>query len=351
MRSTIDNRLFDKLSALLSISVKQPRFLCLLVKATREHRIVEERFIELLEQCECAQDAVYPNQKLSDVKYFEVNFFSILFLSTFISVGIEKEKRIKYGVIIHAIRTIITCTDNILDDEEKGVVFLNAGIDHRVLDSIMLLLLCQRMISDVVRDVVNDKRQSGPIELELLDSLCSVAKGETLAGPRKNRQIQTPEKIIDNIHKKIGGELLRLALVVPLRNETMRSEPMRHIETGFLEIGLALQMLDDVTDFVADVTQGKANVLASVIVHKSLDSVYSMEELQEAAAQEQTDVHKCFGHSQRLVVNMSIAKAIEGFAMLAKANFPVNHDQAQDILKLMFHLRGLDKEWMQSEYS
>jgi geranylgeranyl pyrophosphate synthase len=350
MKNTIENSLFDKLSVLLSISVKQPKFLYLLVKATREHRTVEERFTELLSQCKCANNAVYPNRKLSDIKYFEKNFFSILFLSTFISAGIEKESRIKYGVIIHAIRTIITCTDNILDDEDKGTVFLNAGIDNRVLDGIMLSLLCQKMISDTIRDVVNHKSKSGQIESELLDSICSVAKGETLAAPSRNNQIKTPEDIIENIHKKIGGELLRLALVVPLRNEKNLSDPMRYIEAGILKIGLALQMLDDVTDFVEDVNQGKANLLASVIIYKSLDGIYSIEQLQAMTAKEQIETGECFKQSQSFAVNMSMAKAIEGFDLLSKADFPINHEQSIDIIKLMFHLRGLDNEWMQSEY-
>lgn len=351
MKNNIENSLFDKLSGLLSITVKHPKFLYLLVKATREHRAVEERFANLLSQCECAHNAVYPNQKLSDIKYFEKNFFSILFLSTFISAGIEKDYRVKYGVIIHAIRTIITCTDNILDNEEKGAVFLNAGIDNRILDNTMLSLLCQRMISETIRDVVKDESKSGRIESELLDSIYSVAKGETLASPGKTSQVKTPEDIIENIHKKIGGELLRLALVVPLRNEYKMPESLRNVEAGVLKIGLALQMLDDVTDFVEDVRQSKTNLLESVIICKSLDGSYSIEQLQAVATKEQIDVGKYFKQSKNFIVNMSITKAMEGFELLSKANFPVNHDQSKDILKLMFHLRGLDKEWMQSEYA
>ncbi len=51
--------------------------------------------------------------------YFRKNFFSITFLALYRSVGVPPERRLFYGVVNHAIRGVVTASDNILDDEYK----------------------------------------------------------------------------------------------------------------------------------------------------------------------------------------------------------------------------------------
>ncbi len=133
--------LLKKLSSLLKISFNQSGLVKLLSSAQKEHRLVEDKFSEMLCECECARNSVFPFKELNAFKYFEKNFFSILFLSIFKAVGIPEGRILKYGVILHALRIIITCTDNILDDENKGPVFLNAELDNPVLTTPCCLCL------------------------------------------------------------------------------------------------------------------------------------------------------------------------------------------------------------------
>ena len=44
---------------------------------------------------------------------------SITFLALYRSVGIPPERRLFYGVVNHAIRGVVTASDNLLDDEYK----------------------------------------------------------------------------------------------------------------------------------------------------------------------------------------------------------------------------------------
>ena len=93
--------LLKNLSSLLKISLNHPRLVILLSSAQKEHRRVEEKFAEMLSTCECGKNSVLHFKDLNPVKYFENNFFSILFLSIFKAVGLPEEKINKYGVILH----------------------------------------------------------------------------------------------------------------------------------------------------------------------------------------------------------------------------------------------------------
>jgi hypothetical protein len=341
--------LLKKLSSILKISFNQPGLVMLLSSAQKEHRLVEERFAEMLSECECARKSVFPFKELNAIKYFEKNFFSILFLSIFKAVGIPEERIMSYGVILHALRTIITCTDNILDNENKGPVFLNAELDNLVLNNTMLSLLAHKVMGQAIREVSHDAATATRIEANILDSICSIGKGENIT--KIDGVMPVPEEITNNVHMKIGGELLRLALIAPIENERELISELQHMESGILNIGIALQMLDDVTDAAEDLSHTKANYLASWIMYQGEDGIFSFEDLKEYADTSGQNFCTDFKHSVASVVNSAIEKALDGFNMFCCGGFPITRIQAVGILKLMFGLRGLAQEWKMSRYA
>jgi len=313
--------------------------------------VVEDTFASILARAKCGQNATYPNRRLSSVKYFETNFFSILFLSIFKAAGISQQNIIHYGVILHALRTIVTCSDNILDNEKKGPVFLNAGLSSTVLDNVMLTLMAHKSLEQSIRMVTESGAVADRIENALLDSLCSVAGGESMSNMDRFNGLPMPEEIIEKVHRKIGGELLRLALIAPLQNETELQPVLKNMEDGVLLIGTALQMLDDVTDVTEDLLANKANLLASWIVYKSCDEYWTYDQLNQRAAHDAADFKTLFPNSTAGVVNTAIEKALNGFDMLARGGYPINRSVATALLKLMFSLRGLSDEWHLSNYA
>ncbi len=341
--------LLKKLSSLLKMSLNQPGLVILLSSAQKKHRLVEERFAEMLSECECAKNSVFPFKELNAVKYFEKNFFSILFLSIFKAVGIPEERILKYGVILHALRTIITCTDNILDNENKGPVFLAVGIDNAVLNNTMLSLLAYKVMGQTIREVSHDAETAARIEAKILDSICSIGKGENVA--KIYDIMPVPRKITEDVHMKIGGELLRLALIAPMENERGFVGELQNIEAGVLGIGVALQMLDDVTDAAEDLSHIKSNYLASWIMYQEEDGIFSFDDLKEYADKNDQNFCTDFKRSVASVVNSAIEKALDGFDMLCCGGFPITRIQAVRILNLMFGLRGLTQEWKMSRYA
>lgn len=86
-----------------------------------------------------------------------VTFFSILFLTIFDAIGIEKRRQHLYGIILHAIRGIVTATDNILDDEVKGSVILQLQ-GGRVLPNILVLSMESGVLQEAIYELSGSEK-------------------------------------------------------------------------------------------------------------------------------------------------------------------------------------------------
>jgi geranylgeranyl pyrophosphate synthase len=336
-----------KYQEFMKLGFQGPRLLSLLNRAVQEHQQVEDLFAERIKQSRCGSGVIFPYRHLSKPLYFERNFFSILFLSIFISLDIPLNRRIRYGVILHCLRTIVTSADNILDQEKNGAVLLEENRSNPVLKNILLTLMSQTVICQTIREMVDTAAEAGRIESTLLDCMDSIAAGESMTSMQGRDEIPSPDELIRNVHEKIGGELLRLALVVPLEIEVTLREPLQLMEKGILAIGVALQMLDDVVDLEEDLHAEKTNLLASWIVHQVHEMTWP--QLHELEASGQFPAER-FERLRMDLINAAIEKALGGFDYLAQTGYPVKRNQARSILKIMFRLRGLEKEWNESAY-
>src|SRR5262245_48371165 len=64
----------------------------------------------------------FPHVRLTPLEYWGRNFFSILLMSVFEAIGISEERQRHYGLVLHALRGIVTAADNIIDGQNKGPV-------------------------------------------------------------------------------------------------------------------------------------------------------------------------------------------------------------------------------------
>ncbi len=337
---------YHRFQDFVKLGLQGPRLIALLNRAVKEHHFVENLFAEHMQRGVCGSHAEFPYVNLPRHQYFERNFFSVLFLSVFVSLDIPLYRRLRYGLILHCLRTIVTNADNILDKEQKGAVRLQSEQANPVLRNYLLTLMSQRILSQAIHEVTDSDAETARIEIKLVDSLYSIAAGESITSMADKDKIPHPETLIQTVHEKIGGELLRLSLVAPIENEKALSEPLHLAEKGILSIGVALQMLDDVVDIEEDLCANKTNLLASWIIHHG-DGSLTWKQLRQSQANAQFSISS-FAAIRMEVVNAAIQKALEGFHWLAQAGYPIKQNQAASVLKIMFRLRGLENEWNSS---
>ena len=169
-------------------------------------------------------------------------------------------------------------------------------------------------------------------------ALYSLAIGESIRELKDD--IEAPEEIIENIHKKIGGELLELAFIIPTINE---NNPKLEIsKNGIYQIGIALQMIDDICDFQEDIEAKKKNYLLSKIFH---NSSLSLKEVMELAFDKNFYNSTIYLNNYSEAIEEAIDTALYGFKILEDSGYPVNRDQGKIILEFMFKIRGLAKVW------
>ena len=250
--------------------LKHPGVALSLAKAAAKHRRIEGDFRNrLLAIAPTPAKMTFPYLDLPPLEYWQRNFFSILFLSIFDVLGIPRDRLLRYGLILHAVRGIVTAADNILDSEDNGAVKLTMA-GGRVLPNILLIQFQDALIHQVISELAGDATDQREKWAGLMAALYMI--GEEEAGDeRETESVLPPDKLLDEVHSFRGGRLLQLAFVVPELTETELRDQLAAARAAAHRIGLALQMLDDVTDLCEDVERRSHNVLRSWIVHNAPD--------------------------------------------------------------------------------
>lgn len=288
----------------------------------------------------------FPHLELSPQAYWERNFFSILFVSIFQSIGIERRRVRDYAAILHSVRGIVTATDNILDDESKGAVIveLRAG---RVLPNVLSMLMQNALLMERISRVAEDRSQAERSWGALLDALYAIGDEEST----EEAAVETvlpPKQLVDEVHRFRGANLLLLAFVVPEINEPDLASQMAHAKAGVFRIGMALQMLDNLSDFEEDIRRRNHNLLRSWLVHGGTDGQgksLSDAELSKLSQEQLKRPHESFPKATGEVMVLAIELALRGFDSLALAGHPLDRTTARELMAAMFRLRGLPHLW------
>jgi hypothetical protein len=315
-----------------------------LTTSAREHRRIETDFRQRLRDiCPAVEGIEFPHLGLPAAQYWQRNFFSILFLSIFDALGMPARKRRTYGLVLHAVRGIVTAADNILDNECKGAVRLdlNGGV---VLPNFVLTLLQQSMLDEIIADAAPDETARRRASAALTGALFEIAREES----QEEEDIETvlsPEELLDNIHSFRGGRLLQLAFVVPEITEPEFAGGIRRARAAIHRIGLALQVLDDLTDFGEDITRRNHNILRSWVVHRAPDGPTTVQSLLDIAEDDLAAPETIFPRATRDVLSLAIEMALEGFGRLHDLGHVIDRAAALDLIGMMFRLSGLPHLW------
>ncbi|MBI5556964.1 MAG: class 1 isoprenoid biosynthesis enzyme [Deltaproteobacteria bacterium] len=315
--------------------------------AAREHRKVEEKIQLLLDEFLDGKYIRDKGRRLGMARYAQKNFFSILFLSVYKALGIARERRMLYGVINHCLRGLVTGTDNLLDNEYKEMLPLNLPDEAVRFKSVMHILLFDRflfrMMNQLVDDGVVDRQVAAGINVALFGAMVPIGAGEAREEGGV-KEIISPAAILDSVHMYKGGKLLCLSFVAPLLVEKEQRERIVLAEQGIFCIGMALQVIDDLTDFYADLRDRRHNYLVSVIHHEGTVDERSV--LGQALAERSGDgpaIEETFQASVGLVMERAIGEALQGFELLARAGYWLDRQQAVRLIRQLFRLRGVQR--------
>jgi len=318
-----------------------------LYASLKEHRQVEADIFDLLTTT-LGKD--YVSQKKysrpNPLAYVQKNFFSILFLAIYRAIGIPPEKRKFYGMINHCLRGIVTGADNILDDEYKEMLPLNFPTPAVRFKSVMHILLFDRFLVQVTDKMAKQGLITGidpPVmQQKLFEALVPIG-AEEAHEEGGIYEILKPSEILSTVHMYKGGRLLCLAFVAPLLAEPTYHKDLELTEKGIYSIGLALQLIDDLTDFYEDIANTNHNYLVSSIYFRGSTSEKTSlnKAMQTSANTDKEPIETLFPESVRQVMEEAIGEALQGFAYLENAGFWVNSHQAYNLIKNLFVLRGV----------
>jgi hypothetical protein len=312
--------------------------------ATVRHRLIEKDFNQsLVKFCPTPRALRYPHLDLPPSQYWQRNFFSTLFLSIFDAIGISPERQHCYGKILHAVRGIVTVTDNILDDERKGSVWIDLG-NAKVLPNVLLLLLETGVLAELLRDLSDDRRVISSTWQALMHAMYALGAEESGEEARVE-DVLTPARLLDEVHRFRGGGLLCLAFVAPEINERHLSREIQLAKSAVSHIGLALQVIDDITDFDEDMRALNHNMLRSWIVHRQPDGPSTDVDLQALSSDVRREPELHFRTATHQVMSMAIDMAVDGFVSLQRLGHPVDRTAAFELIHAMFSLRGLERLW------
>ncbi|BCR06347.1 hypothetical protein DESUT3_34160 [Desulfuromonas versatilis] len=316
-----------------------------LYPALQEHRLVEAETRRLLEQTLEPRYLVPAGPAPGMLKYAQRNFFSTLFLAIYKAVGIDRERRLFYGVLNHAIRGIVTGTDNLLDDEYKEMLPLRFPAEATRFKSVMHILLFDRFLFQAVDEArergLVSREQGQRINREIFTAMVPIGEEEATEEGGV-RQVLPPEEILASVHMYKGGNLLRLAFVAPLLIEASLREPLAKADRGIYGIGMALQVIDDLTDFYDDLRDRRHNYLVSSVQHEgSAAERGRLDQLLRGENSAQSPIDRAFAESASRVMQRAIGEALDGFDRLHEAGFWLTRPRALELIRYLFRLRGV----------
>lgn len=316
-----------------------------LLQAANEHQDVEKailaRFATLLEP----RYQSSPKGKTNRLQYLQKNFFSSLFLSIYTAIGIPPQRRQFYGQINHCIRGLVTACDNLLDDEYKELLPFNFPEPAIRFKSVMHLLCLDRILEKIARQAVVDglirQHDLEPLLDAIFRAMVPIGAEEALEEGGIT-EILSPKAVLDSVHMYKGGKLLCLAFAAPLLLEGKHLGPLRLAETGIYQIGMALQVIDDLTDFYEDIQHQNHNYLLSMIHHAGdKNEQHNLSTILQEKGRGEDAVESLFPSTVKKVMAQAIGEALAGFASLETAGYWYKEKQAITIIRFLFTIRGV----------
>ena len=145
------------------------------------------------------------------------------------------------------------------------------------------------------------------------------------------------DEIINKIHTKIGGELLAVSMVVPY--ELYRNEKLCKFRKALFEIGLSLQLLDDIVDMKEDYLADTQNAFYSYLIENEI----SKGEISDFIKTEKMNVK--IRNLYEKIIEKAIIQGLFGFKIFEENGLEIGYKEGIALMKFMFKNRGMKNEW------
>ncbi|MGL4392777.1 MAG: hypothetical protein ACRCSK_05040 [Fusobacteriaceae bacterium] len=274
------------------------------------------------------KNIVYEFENESRDEMYKKNFFTLLMLTLFISAKIKNNKIKSYGKIIFALRQIVTCTDNIIDGESKGVVHFK-NFKNIVVKNNFMALICQDILT---KECLKISDGDEILSNKIFEELYTIAFSEDIRDRNLYKNYPSSEFILENIHGGIGGKLLEISLVAAKYLE--KNFQIEKFAKGLYEIGMSLQALDDLFDVSEDFESEKINLAHATFLEKNINLNMN------SKLNPNLDLEKEKDFTTNFLKNV-MAQSYSGFKILEENNFPISDGEVKILLKKLFELRGL----------
>ncbi len=201
----------------------------------------------------------------------ENNFFSTLFLYSYIKGKIPESKRILFVAANQCLRGMVTGCDNILDNEYKQTLDTDLPANATKFRSVLDIMVSDRILVAILHKGYKAGEFSFDHILQaniavlhaLLKSGVQEASEEKGAG-----EILKPEDVLSKIHPIKTGILFQAPWVLPELVEDRKLKSVSGIKEGLFQIGMGCQILDDMVDLSMDAQMNRHNYVASLIYHE-----------------------------------------------------------------------------------
>jgi hypothetical protein len=285
-------------------------------------------------------DSCIERRYIDEETFFEKNYLSIFFLMIYHKLGMSKNKIFFYGVINYLIRGIVTCTDNLLDHEDKFLLDIkNICNDAMTSQSIFLLIMHQTILDTYFDQMVQDKlitsEEKTKLKQVLFTELFEIGFMES-AEEMKNEEFLSPDEILEKVNHFRGARLLGLAfLSISLLEK--EKELLQKVKDAVSYLGLGLQLIDDISDIIKDSNERKRNYLASYLAGK-----YSLNYSMLTGEVNSIDFEKKY-HSDIL---LSFQKGLEfiktGLNSLKVVGVDFSDIEVQELIKFIIKSRHME---------
>lgn len=271
-------------------------------------------------------------------RYFslENNFFSALFLYSYVRGGISKSKRILFVAVNQCLRGMVTGCDNLLDNEYKQTLDTDLPENAQTFRSVLDIMVSDRILVALMHKGYQDGEfsfdqilQANTASLHaLLKSGVQEASEEKGAG-----QILKPEDVLSKVHSIKTGILFQAPWVLPDLVEKKNTDAIVKIKKGLFDIGMGCQILDDMVDLSMDVRMDRNNYVMSLICHgKNLMEKKILKEYRADAEKESIDPDFLlkFPDAKKASNTKALALLQKGTAMLFNENHQFMVDYSID---------------------
>ena len=201
---------------------------------------------------------------------FQKNFFSLLFLYSYLKAGIPRPRRVLYAAILQCLRGMVTGCDNLLDDEYKPTLETDIPSTGYRFRSVVDIMVSDRVLFQVLMDAAARKEIACD---RVLPAATASMKTMTRSGMEEAAEeagvtaILKPEEILQSVHHYKTGILFQCPWDIPQTIDTLNQTNLTPLLEGLYRIGVGCQILDDMVDMAVDITARKHNYMVSLIHH------------------------------------------------------------------------------------